>query len=248
MIAKLKSSFLAPYFGLSYILKNPALIKYFIIPLLLSIIIYVITIIILIYNFKFILNKFLNILDFFTPSFFNANFMFILFKYILLFLIIIAVLYIFILLFTFLLNIIAAPFNEIITKKILLNFNINLNKNQLKLGSEILRIIMVELKKIILLSAISLSSIIISFIPIIAIFSFILNSFILGFYYIDYSLEVNLYSFKDRLTYIKNNFIYIACFGFSLSLILLVPVLNFIFILYSVAGAAILFKNLDFKN
>jgi len=245
MINKLKTSFLAPYIGFSFILKNLNLVKYFIFPIIISFFLYILTIISLIYNFKFLLNKFLNVFNFISFDFFYKNFIFIFFKYLLFFFIIIAVLYIFILSFTFFLNLISAPFNEIVSKKILLNLNIKIKTNYNSLIKELIRILTVEIKKITFLSIIGLSSSIISIIPILSVLSFIINCFILAYYFLDYSLEVNLYTFKERLVFIKNNFIYIACFGLSLSLILFIPILNFVFIIYSVAGAAVLYKNLE---
>ena len=146
--------------------------------------------------------------------------------------------------FTFVLNLLASPFNEKLCRKTLELFDFKFEHQELSLFKETHRVLIVEIKKIVFLGVLAIISFIINFIPLLAPLSFILSSFILAYYYLDYCLEVNKYSFKKRILFIIKNLFSIIIFGISLGIIMFIPFINLICLPIAVGGASVLFVKL----
>lgn len=236
MIRKFSDSFFAPYIGGKLIFNKPKLFKYIIIPIILNIIIYLGFIVVSYYTFGNLLNYFL-----FNPSSFWQYILY----YILALVIGMSLLFIILISFTFVLNILAAPFNELLCMKILDLFDHKFEHQKISILKETQRIIIVEIKKIIFLGILAIISFFINFLPVLSPLSFLISSFILAYYYIDYALELNKYSFKNRLIFIFKNLFSIITFGISIGIIMFIPFINLLSLPICISGASILFIKLN---
>lgn len=151
-----------------------------------------------------------------------------------------------------LVNLIASPFNEMLSAKY----------EELKTGRRVegntnfLTIIRQELKRILLyiiaLVVLGIITSLISFIPVINLIIPVLWAFfagvVLSFEFLSYALDRRNSGFEEKLGYIRKHLARCEGFGITVSLALLVPLLNITVIPCAVIGATHMFINTEDVN
>jgi CysZ protein len=220
----------SPYNGAKYLIKNKNLAPYIILPISINIIIYILFIV-LSYSY---LPKFLNNFYSLPESFWGY-----IIYYIQILLITVLVISVVIFSFTILANIIAAPFNEFLCRKIMKQNNLEIK--ELPFLKEVKRIIFIEIKKALILIAVAILAFLIALIPfpLFSFISYIIVSSTIAYNYLDYSLEVDLIDFQDRTKYFAQKFFYLIGMGIVIQFILIIPILSLILLPTAVTGACL---------
>ena len=231
---------LAPITAARFLIKNKGLIKYFVIPFAINIFIFS-------FFLYYAINWLPEIMQSLLPES-NSGFIRILYYPL------IAVLWGLILLisvscFSILGNIIASPFNDLLTQEVeslVLGTSPAESSFSLKDLYKIPRGILEELKRIGFASFIFIIFLPLNLVPLVGqILYLFLNSIVLaiflGLEFFSYSLDRRDYSFKQKLRFIKDNFFNVMGVGTSAWILLMIPFINFSILPLTAIGATLCF-------
>ncbi len=150
--------------------------------------------------------------------------------------------------FTMIANIIAAPFNGLLSEKVELYLTgqpIESNDDWKKLMKTMLPMIFAELRKILYFALRAIPLLILFFIPVLNIAApflwFIFSAWMLATEYIDYPLGNHQQIFPANISALKNKRGIALGFGGMTSILTLIPIINFITVPAAVAGATALY-------
>lgn len=220
----------SPYNGMKYLIKNKNLAPYIILPIVINIIIYILFIALSYKYLPRLLDNFYSL-----PESFWGYVIY----YVQILFITILVISVVIFSFTIFANIIASPFNEFLCRKIMKQNNLVIK--ELPFLKEVGRIISIEIKKSLVLSLIAIAAFLIALIPfpLFSAISYIIVSATIAYNYLDYSMEVDLMSFKSRVKYFFNKFFYLTGMGIVIQFMLIIPILSLILLPTAVTGACL---------
>lgn len=235
------SGLMAPARAVRFLINNKGLLRYFYIPFIIN------TIIFLLFSY-YAINWLPEIIKSFLPESSDGSLVQIAY-YILMTVSFALILLISVSCFSIVGNIIASPFNDLLTQKvekIALGISSDENGFSMKDLIKILRGIREEAKKICFTIIIFIVLLPLNLVPIIGqILYFLLNSIViaifLGLEFFSYSLDRKDYSFMQKLFFIKNNFFDVLGVGISAWILLLIPVINFSILPLAAIGATICF-------
>ena len=146
-------------------------------------------------------------------------------------------------------NIVAAPFNSLLAEKIEKSLRPDSVESTETIPQMIQRTLVRELSKLAYYLPRLLVLIVISFIPVINIVSpllwFIFGAWMMSVQYADYVADNNQQAFTELRAALRQRSMASIGFGALVSLALMVPVLNFVMIPVAVAGATVLWVNIE---
>jgi CysZ protein len=235
-LIQFKDGFLAPLRGAKFLFTHKGIIGLAVLPAVINFFLYAFLSYLAYHNFANILGR-LTV----QPHLW--------YQYILYYLtgVILAALIVTVMIFSFTMigNLIASPFNDLITRKVffILGGKEPAEGTGLKyIFKDISRLTSVEIKKIVFSSSITgiaiLGGVIV---PVLSVLVWFIAMAFLGFQFIDYSLEVHKISFGKRLSFMLGKVFMVLGLGFSCSIFIAIPVIGFLFLPFAVTGAAQLY-------
>lgn len=240
-------SFLLPFTSVVYLVRYKRLALYAVIPILLNILAWIVTILIFSHYIWNWTQQYL--------SQFDAWYWLILI-YFLAIVLLIVLIGISLLVSLMLISIIAAPFNDVLSEQTYILLSGQLQQEPFsfrKMWQDIHRTITTEVKKTTMIVGIFLGLLLINFIPGIGTMLWIGGSFLfavwaLAFEYLDYMLSRRNWSFQQRRQFIWEHKMHAFGLGMGIYLMLLIPFLNFILIPVSVIAATRCYYQIESDN
>lgn len=234
--------FLAPGRAFKLLLKNKKLFKYFIIPIVINAVVFL----------GFAIGVGWGMIDWINGLVDQqaAWYWAALFYFAIIF-IILAVLLIIVFAFTAICNIIAAPFNDLLSEKTeeILNRKFDEEFSLKKVMADAWRAIKEEIKKFLLFDVSQLFLLILNLIPLIgtiiyAILSVLLSWWLLAYEYMEIPMGRRQLKFKDKRKFVNKNKATSIGFGAAVTLGTLIPVFNIFYIPTCVVAGTMLYHNL----
>lgn len=242
------SGFMAAIMAVRFLINNKGLLKYFVIPFAINAVIFSL------FTY-YAMNWLPGIIRSFLPE--SDGSLLRLAFYILISISFLLILLISVSCFSILGNIIASPFNDLLTREvenIVLGVPADESGFLLKDLLKIPRGMIEELKRISFAVFIFILLLPLNLFPVVGqILYFGLDSLVLalflGLEFFSYSLDRRDYSFKQKLRFIKENFLDVLGVGISALVFLLIPIINFSILPLTAIGATLCFcKNLKDNN
>ncbi len=159
-------------------------------------------------------------------------------------------------LFTFFLNLISGPFNEVLSEKVeeIVHPSHHHKSNAFSwaaLGNTYLRTITAEVQRMVIFGALIVLIFALSFFlagSVFTLLSGLVSIFFLMFEFIDYPLARHEWSFWQKLQFVSKHWLPLVLFGLGLSVFLLIPILNLLFIPVAVISGTRLVLQLHPKH
>lgn len=241
------SGLMSPARAVRFLINNKGLIRYFIIPFTIN------TIIFLFFAY-YSINWLPEIIRSFLPE--SGGSLIKIAYFILMTISLALILLISVSCFSILGNVIATPFNELLTQnveKIVLGIPPDESDFSIKDLMKILKGLWEAVGKICLAAFIIIALLPLNLVPLIGqILYLLLNSLVvaifLGLEFFSYSLDRRDYSFKQKLHFIKINIFDVLGVGLSAWILLLIPVINFSILPLAAIGATLCFCGYEEKK
>ncbi len=238
--------FKLPFQGIKFLKENKKLWKYSLIPMLINIIVFVVL--------GYL--SFHYLMGWLAAKLLTTWYLAILF-YLFLALAISVFAIIIAFIFSAIYNIIAAPFNDLLSEKVeelVKNKKIEEKFSLKLLAGDIFRTVLEEVKKLLLFGGVQILLLFLNLLPIIgnlayAVLSFVFTCWFLAYEYVDYPMARKRMEFKEKKGLLLKNKGFSFGFGLATFILIIIPVLNLIFMpACVVAGTLAYLKLKDEKS